>query len=101
MRIIALSLAGEFLRREYDRELLQLLLDVFEKLGKTDQIKDTRDDKRYLMQSCAYSAIARAMGKDHNEIDDNEIERAVQEGDLDVLDLSMIQKAHQMVEKRL
>jgi hypothetical protein len=100
-RTMALSLAGEYLRKKYDRELLQLLLDVFEKLGKTDQIKDTDDYGRYLIQSCAYSAIARAMGKDYNEIDESEIERAVKGRDLNILDLSVIQKAHQRVEEKL
>ena len=101
VRIAALSIAGEFLRKEYDRELLQLLLDVFEKLGNTDQIKDDDDHSRYLIQASAYSAIARAMGKKPFEIDDNGVERAILEGDFDSLDLSMIQKAHQMVEKKL
>src|SRR5579872_3646112 len=35
----------------------------------TNQIKDTADYKRYLVQASAYSAIARAMVKSYDEID--------------------------------
>lgn len=99
VRIKALTIAGMYLREEFDKELLQLVLDVFENLGKSDQIKDTYEDSRYLIQSWAYHALALAMGVDPFEINDNETEKAILEGNLNAIDLSVIQKARQIVQK--
>jgi len=100
VRLTAINIAGEFLRKKFDKELLQLLVLVFEKLGETEMLNDTDDYARDFLKSCAYEAIARAMGKNHNEIPDNdEIEEAIASGQLSDLDLAVVQKAHQMMEK--
>lgn len=98
VRMIAISIAGEYLRKAFDKELLQLLLDVFENLGKINSITETSVSARALIQSCAYDAISRAMGKNHNEIPYFEdTEKLIEENQLDSLDLSIIKKAHLML----
>lgn len=91
VRIVAISIAGEFLRKTPNKELLALLVDVFE--GNNDEIKPA--ENAALIQSCAYSAIARAMGKDYNQIPGSAfIEKQLQKG---TLDLSIIQQAKQLI----
>ena len=101
VRLWAMSIAGDFLKENYDRELLYLLLEVFENLGKSTSVREIRDYARSLLQSAAYEAIATAMGKKWNEIPDGDfIEAAIENKQLDLLDLTVIQKAHQMIEKK-
>ncbi|CAM0117305.1 hypothetical protein [Rhabdochlamydiaceae symbiont of Dictyostelium giganteum] len=96
IRLIAISVAGESIRNNMNRELLKLLLDVFENLGINPDLNEKRDYARAFIQSCAYYAIARAMGKEYNQILDEElIEQAIADKQLIKLDLMMIFQAHQ------
>lgn len=100
VRMVAMGIAGTFLRKKFDRELLQLLIHVFENLGETETLYESRDYARDFIKGCAYQAIARAMGKNRNEISDiDEVEEAIASGQLSALDLTVLQKAYQMIEK--
>jgi hypothetical protein len=57
VRLIALSIAGEYLREFSDQELLQMLLSIFE-----------NQDEESIIRETAYDAIARAMGCDYNDL---------------------------------
>lgn len=87
VRVTAIRIAGEFLRKKFDKELLQLLLLVLEKLGETEMLNEKDEDERDFLKSCAYEAIARAMGKNHNEISYKS----------SAVGLSVILKAHKMI----
>lgn len=92
VRMIAISAAGQFLKTSFDKELLQLLINVFENNHQDESIKDSKDN---LIQGCAYEAILRAMGKNYNEIPRFlTIEKLLKTGQLD---LSMVQKAKSLV----
>jgi hypothetical protein len=95
VRIVAMSITGEYLRLDgFDPELLALLLEIFENLGESFIIEEFADYARSLLKASAYEAIARAMGKEYDEIPDNEeIERAIKEGYLHLLDWEMIEQA--------
>ncbi len=99
IRIRAIGLAGEYLMQSYDRDLLALLLDIFENLGKAEHIQDTEESSRALLRSWAYSQIAQAMGVDSTDIDMDRIESSLENGDLDSIDLSVIEKAKKMILK--
>lgn len=101
VRLSSMNIAGEFLRKKIDPELLQLLIQIFEHLGETSDLYESRDYARNFVKSCAYEAIARAMGKDHNEFPENdEIEELIETGQLSFLDLDMVEKARLIVEKK-
>jgi len=101
IRLAALYIAGEYLRKKkFDRELLHLLLQVFEDLGDSSYINESRDYARGIVKSCAYHAIARAMGKDHEEIlPDYVVEELIETEQLDFLDQEMLQKARLLAQK--
>ncbi|MBS0655861.1 MAG: hypothetical protein JSR46_08800, partial [Verrucomicrobia bacterium] len=89
IRLGAISHAGDYLSREYDKELLQLLISVFEDLGKSDH--------QELLQSVVYRSIALAIGKDWLEIQDSrEVEIFLRYKEFDRIDLSVIQQARNM-----
>jgi hypothetical protein len=100
IRLFAISDAGAYLRSSYDKELLQLLISVFEDLGKSDAFYETDTNHRELLQSAAYEAIARAIGKEWEEIQDSdEIEYFLQNKQFDQIDSSVIQQARNMLAK--
>lgn len=100
VRLTAMNIAGEFLRKKFDPELLELLLLVFEKLGETERLYESSESARDFLKGCAYVAIMRAMGKNHDEIPDSEeIEEAIAGGQLAFLNLAILQKAHQMLKE--
>jgi hypothetical protein len=100
VRIIAMSIAGAFLRKKFDRELLQLLVDVFEGLGEIEGIHEEDDSKREFLKGCAYLGLARAVGEEWGDIlDGEEVVKFIAEGKLTLLDLPVVQKAHQMLQK--
>ena len=99
VRIFAIDVAGEFLRKKNNCELLQLLLQIFEGVGPLEPIYEICDYKNNFMRSCAYQALARAMGKDFDEISDVlVIEEFITKEQFDFLDLDVIRKAHQIVQ---
>jgi len=57
VRLLALRLAGEYLREGSDRDLLELLLGVF---------RDPEEERS--AREAAYRALARAVGRDHDEL---------------------------------
>ncbi|WP_044882784.1 hypothetical protein [Neochlamydia sp. EPS4] len=101
IRLWALSIAGDFLKEHYDPELLQLLLDVFEKLGKLDSLQEQREYAREFIQSCAFKALAIASGKKYDEIlDTDDIENCLLNGQMELLDLSVLKKARQRLQQK-
>jgi hypothetical protein len=101
VRLIAISRAGEYLRDHFDKELLILLLDFFEKLGETESIIEMDKGDRPFLKTCAYHALARAMGQDWFEIQDqDDVEKMIKEKKFDQIDLTVIQKAHQMLNEK-
>lgn len=101
IRLWALSIAGKFLKENFDYELLQLLLDVFEKLGELDSLHEHREYAREFIKSCAFEALAIAMGKNYDEIlDTDDIENCLLNGQLELLDLSIIEQAHQRLQQK-
>jgi len=101
VRLSALFIAGNYLRKKkFDRELLHLLLEVFEDLGTSKEIYESRDYARSLVKGWAYDAIARAMGKDYEEIlPDDDVEELIETGQLELLDQEMLQKARLLAQK--
>ncbi len=98
VRLIALSIAGEYLRKTFEKELLQLLISFFEDLGKNDTFQEKRDYARAFLQSCAYQNLARAMGKEWEEIPDvDEIKQFIVSKQFHCLNLKMIRNAHEML----
>jgi hypothetical protein len=57
LRSVAMSVAGEYLREEENKEFLQVILEIFE-----DENQD-----QYLREA-AYSSLARAVGRNYTEI---------------------------------
>lgn len=99
IRLFAISFAGEFLNEAFDKDLLQLLIDIFEDF---ERIKDfsISEEKAVFIKGCAYDALARAVGKEHWEIPDSEqIETWIENKQFDRLDLTILQKAHQLVQQ--
>lgn len=101
VRLSAMYIAADYLReKKFDRELLYLLLQVFEDLGNSNDIHESRDDARALVKSWAYEVIARAMGKDYEEIlSDDDVEEIIETGQLELLDQEMLQKARLLAQK--
>ena len=100
IRIIAMSIAGAFLREKFDRELLQLLVDIFEGLGEIEGIHETCEEARDLLKGCAYEVLSRAVGEDWDDIlEGEEVVKLMANGQLSFLDLPVMQKAHQLLQK--
>lgn len=57
VRLLAISIAGEMMRVGTDKRFLRLLMDIFDD-----------PEERYLIKEAAYSAMARAIGKEWKEI---------------------------------
>lgn len=92
VRLIAISIAGEYLRMNTDKELLNLLLALFE--NQENNIVRAAENT-LLIQSCAYSAIARAMGRNYNQISSiNDIEKKITN---QTLDLSLVEQAKKLL----
>ena len=71
VRIVALSISGEFLRTSFDKDLLQLLIHFFENLGYAEDLLETDEgDGREILKGGAYEALLRAIGKEWDEIPD-------------------------------
>lgn len=99
-RLIAISIAGSYLRKAFDKELLQLLLLIYEDIGQTEAIHETTDDARSFLQGCAYEALARAAGKDWDEIPSvDEIQEYVENKQYYLLDSEVVQKAHKLIKE--
>lgn len=95
VRMMALTIAGEYLRDSFDKDLLKLLLQVFEDLGTTPEIIKTSSP---LIKGCAYKSIAIAMGKDPDEIPfADEIAEMLRSQRFSDLDEAMLQQAHDMI----
>lgn len=91
VRLVALSIAGEFLRTNHEKELLSLLIALFEN-QENNQVRPPENP--LLIQSCAYYAIARAMGKDYNQIPSiDDIEEKISN---QTLDLSVVEQAKKL-----
>lgn len=92
VRLIAISIAGEFLRTNNDKELLNLLIALFEN-QENSQIRPA--ENTLLIQSCAYSAISRAMGINYNQIPSiDDIEKKISN---QTLDLSVVEQAKKLL----
>lgn len=97
VRLMAFSVAGEHLRRTdhkkpLDQELLKLLSCFF---FDPRSIPGYQGDECYhdLLRSCAYTALARAVGKNHYEIlDGDSIEDLITQNRLDELDPTVLEK---------
>lgn len=89
VRIQAISIAGEYLRSAKNPELLQTLIDLFENIETSPDLKNAENPE--LVRSCAYLAIGRAMGREYNQMPDtDEIMEQLQQNSLD---LTLIQDA--------
>lgn len=98
VRLMALSMAGEYLYHLFDKDLLRLLLEFFEDLGVSKNILEQSTHKREFLQACAYEGIARAMGLEDDELPDfDTLEEWLVEKRRDKFDLIMLKKAREMV----
>lgn len=95
LRLLAIGIAGEYLRTVLDKKLLNLLVELFDNLGYSKIIKDSED--RALIQSSAYQAISRAVGREYNEIPG--ISKILELFEQGKLDLSVIEQARIMLVK--
>ena len=102
VRFAALSISGEFLRASFDKDLLQLLIHVFEDLGSSEDLLETDEgDGREIVQSSAYRAISRAMGKEWDDIPDSEETGIfILNKQFHQIDLTIIEKARQMLQTK-
>lgn len=89
VRISAIGIAGEYLRLSLDPDLLHTLINLFENL-KTNTLINNADNTQ-LVRSCAYYAIARAMGKDYDQIPNTK--KIMEQLQQDSLDLFLIREA--------
>ncbi len=89
VRLTAISISGEYLRSTSNVELLHTLVDVFENLENSTQIKSAENPE--LVRSCVYYAIARAMGKNYDEIPNTD--KIINQMQINSLDLSLIEQA--------
>jgi hypothetical protein len=84
VRMAAISISGEYLRSASNAELLHTLIDVFENLETSTLLKSAENPE--LIRSCAYSAIARAMGREYDQIPNTtKISQQMQQNTLDLL----------------
>lgn len=98
IRLSALSIAGEFLREDFDAELLQLLLIVFDDLGESQIIYEKCNSKRSFLKRVAYEAIARAMGQDWDDLpNDDDLENCIENKMWDLIDLAPIKEARKLI----
>lgn len=93
VRLSAIGIAGEYLRSTSNPELLHILINLFENLGTSTLLKNAENPE--LVRSCAYYAIARAMGKEYNQIPNTD--KIMQQMQQNSLDLSLIQEAKKNV----
>ena len=93
-RILAMSMAGNYLRTSFDKELLRLLVEVFENLENSELVRASDDP--VLVRSCAYSAIECALRKKTNERLAPRI--TLEKFQNGTLDLSIIQEAKEAIE---
>lgn len=101
IRIFAVGIAGEYLRTTFDCELMQSLIDVFDHLGSSDCVYEHRDYARDLLQGITYEEIAKAMGKNSDEIlSSSKVERLLKNGKKNLLDLEMLEKARQRIKNK-
>lgn len=99
VRMLAISIAGEYIKETSDKELLMLLLDVFENLGTSNSLREFREYSRDLIQGCAYFAILIAMGKDWDELpDQEETDLLIRQNRLSELDQEALAKAYRMIQ---
>lgn len=87
---MAIEIAGEYLCKGEDKELLGLLIDVFYNFEHSNAYVG---NSRYpdLIRCSAYQALLRAGGKTRDEIPDyDDIEPHVVNGQLNLLDLETI-----------
>lgn len=92
IRIHAIGIAGNYLRKNHDSDLLRLLVEIFETPNHAYKIH--HDDALTLIKSCAYEALARAMGKEWNEIlDVDEILYNITNEKWECLDMTIIREA--------
>jgi len=70
VRIIAISSAGEFLRHNSEKELLQLLVDILEKESdaENDLYPGCAREEETLEKECAYEALARSAGQEWKDL---------------------------------
>lgn len=57
VRIIAISSSGEYLRENHDKDLLTILVNIFE-----------NSEENEVIQECVYSALARASRQEWNDL---------------------------------
>ncbi|MBS4167184.1 MULTISPECIES: hypothetical protein [unclassified Neochlamydia] len=101
IRLWALSIAGDFLKENYDPELLQLVLDVFENLGKLDSFHEHSTYAREFIRSCAFNALAIASGEKYQNLPDtDDIENCLLNSQMELLDLSVLEKARQRLKQK-
>lgn len=100
IRIVALSIAGAYLREKFNRELMQLLVDMFEGLGEIEGIHERDDYKREFLKGCAYEVLSRAVGEEWGYIlEGEEVVKLISNGQLSPTNLPVMQKAHQLLQK--
>jgi hypothetical protein len=98
VRFHAINIAGEYLREAFDKELLQLLLFTYQLEEHTDTIRVTREDAHIFLQGCAYEALARASGKDWDEIPSvDDIEEYISQQQFTYLDNEVVEKARKLI----
>jgi DNA-binding transcriptional regulator YhcF (GntR family) len=86
IRLSAIRIAGMYIRETNDTSLLRLLLEIFEN-EKEDEV----------IRSCAYEAIARAVGRDWNDLPSvRELATLSDE----FIDQSVIAQAYQMLKEK-
>lgn len=90
VRTIAISIAGDFLKTTLDKELLKLLIDIFENKEESKLLDHSISPE--ITQGCAYQALSIAMGKSYREF-------IIELSENNCLDMSVLQKAHELLNK--
>ncbi|MBA2367848.1 MAG: hypothetical protein H0V82_02350 [Candidatus Protochlamydia sp.] len=93
VRLTAIGISGEYLRSTSNKDLLHVLVDVFENLETSPLIK--RAENPELVRSCAYYAIARALGKNYDQIPNTD--KIINQLQRNSLDLSLIEQAKNLL----
>lgn len=95
----AMSIAGLYLSDNSDRDLLQLLLNIFDHFGETDEFLIHSHYRNDNLKATAYHSLCTAMQKDDDEILDEiihlDVEELIEIGEFDKLDMSVINQARQ------